>query len=252
MSGQTRRKAVQSPGWNWKRMLRQLVGAIGALALVAALGFAGWQLWRIPVERVVVSGSMAHVEPERMQEMVNEYLQGGFLAADLDRIREPVEALPWVHRAVVRRRWPATLEISVTEQFPIARWGENGFLNHEGDVFLPGGNAAMLDLPLLSGPEGSQRSLMASYKLIQEALQPLERQVTRLSLGPRGGLTASLDDGCEVLLGDGDLALRLYRFQRVYGTREQRPGQAMERVDLRYAHGVAVRWQREEIKLVGG
>jgi hypothetical protein len=55
-------------------------------------------------------------------------------ALDLRDLRRELEALPWVYRAELRRRFPDTLEIRVVEQVPIARWGDGAFLNHEARV----------------------------------------------------------------------------------------------------------------------
>jgi cell division protein FtsQ len=245
-----KQKQVLIPGW--QRVLRQVMGVLGALALLALLGGAGWQLSRIPVERVAVSGDLQHVSREQLEGMVNGSLQGGFLGADLNAMREPLEALPWVHRVVIKRRWPNSLEIKVTEQYPIARWGAAGFVNHEGEVFVPAAVAAMPELPLLEGPAGSQRQLMLHYKGIQERLQGEQLQVLRLTMNERGGLQARLSDGCELEFGQGDVEGKLSRFLAVYRRELEREGEHMRRVDLRYSHGVAVAWQADELKIVGG
>ena len=76
------------------------------------------------MERVAITGDLAHVSRDALTERISGSLSGGFLWLDLAAIREPLEALPWVHRVVVRRQWPDSIEVRVIEQRAIAHWGE--------------------------------------------------------------------------------------------------------------------------------
>jgi cell division protein FtsQ len=215
--------------------------------LAAALGLAGvgaWKLLAMPVERVVVTGDLEYVSRDELMSVISESLSGGFLWLDLQAVRTPLEALPWVHRAVVRRQWPDSIEVRVIEQRAIAAWGEGAFLNHAGDVFTPAGAIDGGSLPELAGPAGSQGELMLRYKQVQERLQPLGLTVVALEMNPRGGLLATLAGGGELVFGRDDLERKLDRLELIY--REQlspRRGE-LARVDLRYNHGAAVAWKQ--------
>ncbi|MFV0278941.1 MAG: cell division protein FtsQ/DivIB, partial [Parahaliea sp.] len=131
------RKPVRAPRerqpWNFNWLNRLLILLAGG-AVLAACVQAYVYLRAIPVEQVLVNGKLRHTQSSAVQKMVQSALVGGFLSADLGQVRSQLEALPWIYQASVRRRWPNTLKIDVVEQLPIARWGEGGFLNHEGQV----------------------------------------------------------------------------------------------------------------------
>ena len=237
----TKRKEQALPAW--RRTLQLVLAALGSLCVLAILAGAGWQLSRLPIERVVVTGSLQHVSREQLEKMVVDSLQGGSLSADLNYIREPLERLPWVHRVVIKRRWPSSLEIEVTEQYPIARWGSTAYVNHEGEIFRPDGVRAARELPLLEGPLGRQRELMQLYKHIQEQLQSVELQVQQLTMNDRGGLSAQLRGGCELVFGSEDVSLKLQRFLAVYALELGADAANLQRVDMRYGHGLAVTWR---------
>jgi cell division protein FtsQ len=224
------------------RTVRVLLGLLGVVAVVALVGFGVRELTSLPIERVVVTGDLQRVSRSQLQEMVSESLQGGFLGADLQFIREPLEQLPWVYRVVVKRRWPNSIEINVTEQLPIARWGEEGYVNHLGEVFRPGVVEAMAELPLLEGPPSSQLLLMQRYMYMQEQLAPIKLQLVALTMSSRGGLRARLSNGGELVLGRGDLEGKLERFIGVYHADLESRALQMRSVDLRYPHGLAVAW----------
>ncbi|PLW82940.1 cell division protein FtsQ [Kineobactrum sediminis] len=254
-AGATRRKPAAPaatrlrPGMavldGWVNRLLILVGS----AVVIAAGLQAWfTLQQIPVEQITVTGSLQRTQTELVQEMVQPALVGGFLGADLGEVRDQLEALPWIYRASVRRRWPNALEIHVLEQLPIAHWGDNGFLNHEGQVFQSDSVQAGEALPRLRGPEGAAGQLMVSYQQLGELLKPVNLAVLALTLDKRGHLSAVLEGGIALALGNTDFAERVQRFTTVYARElAARPGE-VERVDLRYERGLAVAF-REPVEL---
>jgi cell division protein FtsQ len=227
------------------RTVRALLGVLGVVALASVLGLAVRELSRLPIERVLVTGELQRVSRSQLQTMVNESLRGGFLGADLQYIREPLEQLPWVFRVVVKRRWPNSLEIHVTEQQAIARWGKEGLVNHRGEVFRPAVIEPMPELPLLEGPPASQLLLMQRYMYMQEQLSPIKLQVVELLMNERGGLRARLSNGSELVLGRGDMEDKLARFLGVYQAELASRTLQMRSVDLRYPHGMAVAWNSD-------
>mgnify|MGYP001824978915 CR=1 FL=1 len=212
-----------------------------AATVVIVLGTQAYlKLQSIPVERISVTGALQHTQTEAVQKMVQPALQGGFLNADLTLLREQLEALPWIYEATVRRRWPNALEIHVVEQLPIARWGEDGFLNHEAVVFQTTREGNWDALPLLRGDQSDAHILMARYQRLEELLQPLALQVTELSIDERGQLDAVLEGGTQLKLGNEEFVERVQRFVAVYQTELGARSGDLERVDLRYETGMAV------------
>ena len=232
-------KAAREPAaWlNWVLILA------GAAVVIAAAAQGYITLNSIPVQRITVTGELEYTQTEAVQEMVQSALAGGFLKADLQRIRGQLEGLPWIFEATVRRRWPAALEINVVEQLPIARWGEDGFLNHEGEVFRSGKQGDWQSLPRLRGPEGTARELMANYQRLLQVLSPLGLTVEQLAVDERGQVEAVLAGDTTLVVGSTDFLQRMHRFVAIYRTDlAQRAGE-VARVDLRYESGIAVEFR---------
>jgi cell division protein FtsQ len=221
----------------WLNRVIILVG--GGVVLAAALQ-AYITLQAIPVQHITVTGELEHTQTEAVQEMVQPALVGGFLNADLQHIRQQLEDLPWIYQATVQRKWPNALEINVIEQLPIARWGEDGFLNHEGEVFHSDSRRDLQSLPLLQGPDGAAKPLMAAYQRIVEILAPLHLAVAQLAVDDRGQVEVVLEGGMQLLLGGEDFLERMHRFVALYRAELAAHGADVERVDLRYESGVAV------------
>ena len=222
---------------------------------MAVPGYASWTLAQLSVQRVVVKGALQQVDRERLMRRVKPVAQSSFFWLDLQAIRQSLEQLPWVYRVVVKRRWPHTLELQVTEQLPIARWGDQAYLNHAGALFAAGSlpdeqrrrAEQQRPLVLLAGPPDSHRLVMQQYLLIQNRLQPLDLQVAELRMNGRGGLRARLSGGAELVLGRVDIDSRLARFARLYASRLATSAKRWYRVDLRYSNGAAVAWQEPAV-----
>ncbi|NQX88049.1 MAG: FtsQ-type POTRA domain-containing protein [Halioglobus sp.] len=241
VQGATRNARVLArPSPSMSVWLNRALILCGVCMVGAAATQAYLSLKVLPVQRITVTGELEHTQAQVVQDIVQPGLAGGFLSADLQQIRRQLEGLPWIYEASVRRRWPAALEINVVEERPIARWGSDGFLNHEGGVFRSGKLGDWSALPRLSGPVGSAPALMAKYQRLIEMLSPLGLSVEALTIDARGQVEAMLDGGMQLVLGQDDFLNRLHRFVLVYNRELQGRRPDIERVDLRYANGIAV------------
>ena len=173
VKGATRKVKQAAPTRSVSAWLNRLIILAGSVVVLAAALQAYITLQSLPVKQISVTGKLEHTRKDEIQQLIQPALSGGFLNADLALIREQLQGLPWIYEVNVRRRWPSALEIHVVEQLPIARWGEVGFLNHQAQVFQTTREGNWDDLPLLQGPEGTARVLMASYQRLEEFLQPL-------------------------------------------------------------------------------
>lgn len=219
-----------------------------ALLLIAAGRF--YQQLDRPFSNVVVTGELHYLEREALREQISNSLQGGFLSIDLAALAQQLQTDPWVERAQLRRRWPAQLEVEISEERPVARWGERGFLNHAGQPLEALISAKLDDLPLLSGDADSAAELVASYQLIASLIARSGHRVAQLSRDSRGGWQLTTRSGIEVALGRQQLADKLRRFNAIWQQQLVHYAGQIARVDLRYPNGAAVAW-RDGAKRIG-
>lgn len=211
---------------------------LGSLASIGLERLAGSDPF--PLRAVRFDGDLGHVQESDLRTAVSAHLGGGLMAVNVHEVRRAVEALPWVASAAVRRVWPDALRITVTEQVPVARWGEDGLINAAGGVFhplhLPGG------LPRLSGPAGTEAEVLNMYRWLRERLHVFGAGVAAVSLDARRAWRVTLDDGAVLVLGRENTAARIERLLAAWpqlDTVGRRPGV----IDLRYPNGFAVRWE---------
>ena len=87
---------------------------------------------------------------------------------------------------------------------------------------------------------------------VELPLAPAMRQAERLVMDERGSLSARLRSGPELVIGRADVAGKLQRFGALY--RAELAGRAarLQRLDLRYEHGVSVAWRDVETRVASG
>ena len=220
-----------------------------AVSLVAGLLIAGWKLLdhvgSVPVSRVVFTGNLRHVDRNEMVAKVQPLLIGtGFMTVDIDAIRTTLREIPWVASASVARSWPDQLIISVTEQEPIARWGDEGLLSRSGEVFRPQPLGDVAQLPALFGPDTMAKEVVSHYAELSELLGSQGLKLASLGTDERGSWRAELQGGVSLRLGSGDLLKKTRRFLSIYREDLAAQFERVAYVDLRYSNGLAVGWKR--------
>jgi cell division protein FtsQ len=216
------------------------------LVLVLAMGWAGKSLLEpdnLPINSVRIDTPLQQVSQESIRTIILAHAQAGFLYVDVATVREALEELPWVYRASVRRAWPDSLLVSIQEQQALARWAAGGLLNPYGGRFDAENAALWTQLPLLRGPQGTEKTVMQEFLQMQQMLRPLDVAITHVSLDERRAWSLQVGDALHVGLGRAELEPRLLRFVRVYPRIIEPRLAGIESVDLRYTNGFAIRWR---------
>ena len=236
--------------WHNPRLLMataDFIWVIGGMLLLAALAVWVSRQPIVPLTRVVVTNELKEVQRADIEQAL-QGLRGNMMTVSLDGVRGAFEKLAWVRRADVRRRWPSTLELTLHEQEPVARWGDGmqQLVNVQGEVFYAhSAQRAMTDLPVFIGPVGSAPEILARFREVSEALAPTHRVATQVNLTARLAWQLRLDDGLWIELGreqaKAPVLTRLRRFAEVYEKVLATRTAKSSMVDLRYPNGFVFR-----------
>ncbi len=199
-----------------------------------------------PVSEVSIKGQTRHLDGQELATQLAQEIRAPLLSLDVRTLRDEALANPWVHMADVRRQWPAAIEVSIAEQVPVARWGERGLLNHQGDIFWPDLSAGYEFLPRLNGPAHETRAIIAQYHDLSALFSSYGIRIQSLTLESRGAWNLELDNGIHLVAGREQLMPRLRRFLSIYDAQLADKADQIEQIDIRYTNGVAVRWRTEE------
>lgn len=229
--------------WIWKPVLvLTICGILLSLIFTVVREYTQWL--NRPVETVVVDGATRHIDKTVIANQVAGGINGRILELDLGAIQERLVEEPWINEVEVRRAWPPALQVKLIEEVPVARWGNRGLLNHQGDIFWPEKIDAYQFLPELLGPSHETVRIMQQFRDLNSLFIRSQITLAGLELESRGAWTLHLNNGIKVVAGRDDLMPRLRRFIQVYETQLVKQQESIEEVDIRYTNGVAVKWKK--------
>ncbi len=219
---------------------RVLSGAV--LAGVASAFVALLFVMNSPVQVVRVSGDLSLPERDAVKAAVLQRLDGGLLGISLDDVVEGVLALSWPREVRVRRVWPGIVDVNVTKDTFVARWGDGGVLNSGGQVVESAGPPDE-SLPLIRCANANGARAMQIFQMLGQVLADTSLKVAEVEEDALGEWRVTFTNELTVSLGHEELLERVERFSHVYRkVIEDRMGQ-VDHVDARYRNGVAVSWR---------
>lgn len=230
------------------RRLSEIDIPFGVVAFcLLCLCIAGFSLYisdprTLPVRHVLINGEFVHVRPDVLQKAAEKVVRGGFFNVNVETVREEILREPWIQSVTVRRVWPDSLSLFVIEQKPVARWRPGGLLNRDGEVFSPATESLPQGLPLLNGPPGTERLVLERFNFIDGVFAGAGLHVMELALSDRRAWRCRVMGGPEVIIGRIHFVERIRRSATALGTTLHENLAVIERLDMRYTNGFAVRW----------
>ncbi|MFL0801746.1 MAG: cell division protein FtsQ/DivIB [Agarilytica sp.] len=205
-----------------------------------------------PLASIKIEGKFKFVSKASLQQLISSRLNGSFVDLNLHDVKTAIEVNPWIDSVLIERIWPDSLKLKIEEHTPIARWNDNGFINREGELVKVVSNQILADLPLLSGLEVNTDELTKNYVFFSELLKRSGLRIDGLSVDSVLSWSIQLDQGFELILGSDDIQSKIENFAFVYQQYLGNKKNQIDRVDMRYEKGLAVKWkQRSEYVAVG-
>lgn len=212
-----------------------------ALPIIGVLN--GWfAAARWPVRQIELRAEYSHVSAEQIRATVENHLANGFFAVQLGDVQKAVSELPWVERVEARKQWPDTVQLTVFERQPYARWGGTRLISRSGEIFNVPGADAMQGLPQLSGPDERLADVLAFHAECLREFAGSGLAVRAVDLSARGSWRLTLASGALIDIGRVDASARLKRFLDVWPKLAAGAAGPPVYVDLRYENGFALRW----------
>ena len=200
------------------------------------------------IQQVTVEGEVHADDREAFKEIVTARVAKGFFRIPMGRLQRELAELPWIYQVKVRRTWPATLEVTVYGQDPIARWGKTGLMNVYGGIFFPESvSGSYTALPMLYGEEARAAVLASIFERKIRRLEPLGLQLQGLFEDDRLSKHLVLSNGVILVLGHGELGKKVTRFMTAYEEYLAPHMEQVKKIDLRYTNGLAVEWKDPQL-----
>jgi cell division protein FtsQ len=238
-------KAAAWIAQNWRTVARPVAARVGAIVAVFLVCWGVIVALDRPISRVDVDGQFQRVSTVELEQAVAPFRGTGLISINLPELRAALETIPWVDRARIERSWPNALHVTITEQVPAARWGDEGLLNVRGELFLKGAERFPPELPRLYGPDGTQGEVAKLYLETYPRLLAVGMRLTKVELDARGAWELTIGKSVQVRLGREHVEERLERFLHDASPLiAARTGQVAY-LDMRYSNGFSVGWSTQ-------
>lgn len=225
----------------------RLFGSVFGLGFFSLLVWGGMTLSHpdtLPIKQVRIEGDFTRLSPVDLQLLVTDKVRGGFFNLDVNAVRLALLDEPWVSEVTVKRIWPDALRVIVIEQVPAVRWGDSGLLNSSGEYFAPDITTIPAELPLLSGPAGTELNLLNRFNTMQERVQSIGFNIASITLNERRAWLFQLKNGIKIVLGRRDFEERFSRFLILIPTTISGRIDQIESIDMRYTNGFSILWKK--------
>jgi cell division protein FtsQ len=222
------------------------------LVLVALSGFQYLSKNKIKnLDAITIKGNINHNDISSIRNNIISNISGNFYSIDLNKTKQIFESISWVNQAIVKRVYPSSIEVKLSEFKPKAIWGareDMKLVDDSGAIFEANAEEDEYDLmPQLIGPEGQGKLMLDMYEVVAMALEPLKNRLKILELNTRGSWIATLEGGAHIELGRGGVKDVVDRAGKFSAGAEQMLTKLNKKiidiqyVDLRHAEGYAMR-----------
>jgi cell division protein FtsQ len=258
--GRNRLKRQRKP-INFRGFFKKAARLAGGIIVVALVVVVGVELYGVlahttflRLERIDV-GQLQRLSRENVIALAGVKPGDDMLAMKLRRIGEQLQKNPWVEKVKVRRYFPHTLAIEITEREPVAvvNMGYLYYLDKKGEVFKPLIEGDRLDYPVLTGineedmgkdPVGTREALRGALVLLgllggRKTLALAD--ISEIHYDKGYGFTLfTVRGGVPVKLGNGGFDDKLARLARIYQELQVRLP-TLEYIDLDYSDKIIVK-----------
>ena len=210
-------------------------GGHGGTVVAAVTSWSG-----LAIEEVRITGQSETSEVDVLERLAINTLPS-IVTFDVEAARARVETLPWIKQATLRKLYPKTLEVAITERQPFAIWQRNGkiaLIDENGEVIADEVGERYTRLPFVSGAGAGPR--------VKEFLALIE-PVPGIAARVRAGVLVSerrwnvvLSNGVEIFLPEERPAAALQHIAGI-DAGSGLLGRDIAVVDLRFAERIIVR-----------
>jgi cell division protein FtsQ len=242
-----------------------------AAAITAGLGYGAYRAAdlvlaaeALTINRITVSGT-SRMAPGEVLSLLEGLRGTSMVTADLEAWRQKLLGSPWVAEAAIRRVFPGTLSVVVSEREPlgIGRIGDALYLIDQRGTIIDefGPNYAEFDLPIIDGlaaaPSDSGslidegRAALAGRLLSEFQRRPdLGKRISQIDVSDlRDAVIILKDDTALVRVGDDRFVERVQSYLELAPRLKDQVPQ-IDYVDLRFDERVYVRPLRPDSGVV--
>ncbi|MBA2653959.1 MAG: FtsQ-type POTRA domain-containing protein [Gammaproteobacteria bacterium] len=191
-----------------------------------------------PMRHIKVQATCEHINLSTLRYKITPHIKG-FFSTNMTALKKNILTEPFVDEVIIRRVWPDTLLVTLSESHLVASWGDDAAVNSRGEI-MPIKIDSSKNLPAFVGPESQAANILEQYTALTKYLSPLNLGINEITLSQRRSWQITLNNGIKILLGRKDIEDHLSAFITIYPKLKKIHGDNLQSIDLRHSNGFSV------------
>jgi len=201
--------------------------------------------FKYPIKIVKIMGDFHYLEQQKLKKVLNIYMTDNFFQVDLEKIKNEAEMMPWVEEAWVRKAWPGTIILKLQERKPVASWGNDRLVSERKQIFDAHIKDGRKQLPVLWGADQQAPLMVDRYDQMRSVLSVAGLSIAVLELEERFSWRVTMVNGIELVVDETNCMKKIRAFVALYNNMSNVDRPYIDRVDLRYDNGLAIKWKKK-------
>jgi cell division protein FtsQ len=232
-----------------------------------------------PIAQIMMVNKLNEQDANQLQHIISSEMNGGFFSLNIELLREEIETLAWIDIVSVRKKWPESVYVDIKEKQVSARWlmsdnsrftinklkqqswNNKNLISDKAIVFSTTLTQEQFEkykqLALLSVPDHSLKEGLEKCQKIDEKVKHSDLKVLRCFQDQRLSWFVELDNGFQLYLGQqknrenkevDNIIKRTELFISAYEEIFKKYEQDIERIDMRYTNGFAIKWKKRKLR----
>lgn len=196
------------------------------------------------LKNIRIEGASQLPEPEILAK-IRPYIKDNVFGTDMGKVKDVIASHPFVKEVRVKRVFPFSILINVSEKTPSARWvgpgGDISMLDEQGQMYRGLVKGDPTGLLIINAPKKTEaRSLFREATAWDQQGIMKKNAISEIAYRDGNITVFSLDDGVEIILGKEDQRERLKRAVAVLEDARGR-GLLIRCIDARFEKGAIIK-----------
>ena len=194
-----------------------------------------------PVTSIKIEGDFKRVSNKRVDSILSELMNQGFLTINQSKYKNRLENIDWVKSVRINKVWPNKINVLLIEDDVIGLWNKKLLLNSSGELYNLDQRVVPKELIQFFGPDDRVNDVYERFNLYNDELVARGILIEKIELNLRGSWEITIRPSIKIKLGEKDTQERFERFLTIWDQSLLENFELISYIDLRYREGFVIK-----------
>ena len=194
-----------------------------------------------PVKLIKIEGDFKRVSTKRVDSILSELMNQGFLTINQSKYKERLENIDWVKSVRINKVWPNKINVLLIEDDVVGLWNNKLLLNSSGELYNLDQRVVPKELIQFFGPDDRVNDVYERFNLYNDELVARGILIEKIELNLRGSWEITIRPSIKIKLGEKHTQERFERFLTIWDQSLLENFELISYIDLRYTEGFVIK-----------